>query len=50
MMKISIQSPEKLSDLENIVDVWNIKNRRIVSSVTLINYIELYNLEIISLD
>ena len=37
MMKISIQSPEKLSDcdLENIVEVWNIKNRRIVSSVTL---------------
>ena len=36
-MKISIESPEKLSDsdLENIVDVWNIKNRRIVSSVTL---------------
>ena len=30
LMKISMESPEKLSDLENIVDVWNRKNRRIV--------------------
>ena len=32
LMKISIELPEKLSDsdLENIEDVWNRKNRRIV--------------------
>ena len=32
LMKISIESPEKIrdSDLENIVDVCNRKNRRIV--------------------
>ena len=32
LMKISIELPEKLSDsdLENIVDVWNRKNRKIV--------------------
>ena len=32
LMKISIESPEKLSDsdLETIVDVWNRKNGRIV--------------------
>ena len=40
-MKIAIESPQKLSDddLENIVSVWNRKNRRlVVNNYIIINY------------
>ena len=42
LMNISIESPEKLSDsdLENIVDVWNRKHRRMY---IMIHNTELYN-------
>ena len=44
LMNISIESREKLSDsdIENIVDVWNRKHRRMY---IMIHNTELYNLE-----
>ena len=48
-MKILIESPEKLSvsDLENIVDVWN-RNSSVILYLIMIHNTELYDLEIIS--
>ena len=40
LMKIAIESPEKLSDsdLENIVDIWYRKSRRIIVQVQVLMY------------